>query len=76
MLWTRLAVILRSQVEYNFGCGVRAFFKFLSWPIEDLDTVLIKTTDVPKLLKEASTEAPESPSSPTPVQSRVVRTKR
>jgi len=24
--------------------------KFLHWPIEDLDLVLIKTTDVPKLL--------------------------
>jgi hypothetical protein len=32
--------------------------KFLSWPVEDLDTVLIKTTDVLRLLKEASAEAP------------------
>jgi hypothetical protein len=31
--------------------------KFLSWQIEDLDTVLIKTTDVPQLLKEASAQA-------------------
>jgi hypothetical protein len=27
--------------------------KFLSWPIEDVDTVLIKTTDVARLLREA-----------------------
>jgi hypothetical protein len=34
-----------------------ARIKFLSWPIEDLDTVLIKTADAPKLLNEVSAQA-------------------
>jgi hypothetical protein len=42
----------RSAIERMAGT------KFLSWPIEDLDTVLIKTTDVRKLLKGASAETP------------------
>jgi len=45
--------------------------KFLSWPIEDVNTVLIKTTDVPALLKEASAKRSRSSA-----RSRVGRTER
>ena len=47
--------------------------KYLSWPVEEPGAVLIKTTDVPKLLKETSTT---KPSMPSPRSTGKVRTKR
>jgi hypothetical protein len=38
----------RSKIE------LMTRIKYLSWPVDDLDSVLIKTADVPKLLKEIS----------------------
>jgi hypothetical protein len=47
----------RSKIE------LMARTKYLSWPVEEPGTVLIKTMDVPKLLKETSTTKPSMPSS-------------
>jgi hypothetical protein len=44
----------RSKIE------LMARTKYLSWPVEEPGAVLIKTMDVPKLLKEISAAAPSS----------------
>jgi hypothetical protein len=46
----------RSKIE------LMARAKYLSWPVEEPGAVLIKTMDVPKLLKETSTTKPSTPS--------------
>ena len=46
----------RSTIE------LMARTKYLSWPIEEPGTVLIKTMDVPRLLKELSTATSPPPS--------------
>jgi hypothetical protein len=56
----------RSKIE------LMARTKYLSWPVEEPGAVLIKTIDVPKLLKETSTRKPSTPSSES---SSKVRTK-
>src|ERR1700730_13987840 len=46
----------RSKIE------LMARTKYLSWPVEEPGMVLIKTIDVPKLLKEISATIPPTPS--------------
>jgi hypothetical protein len=57
----------RSKIE------LMARTKYLSWPVEEPGAVLIKTTDIPKLLKETSATKPSTPSSKSTSK---VRTKR
>jgi hypothetical protein len=47
----------RSKIE------LMARTKYLSWPVDELGVVLIKTMDVPKLLKEIPAARPPMPSS-------------
>ena len=57
----------RSRIE------LMARAKYLAWPVEEPGAVLIKTMDVPKLLKEVSAATPPKSS---PRSTRKTRTKR
>jgi hypothetical protein len=54
----RVESVLRSRSKIE----LMARAKYLSWPIEEPGAVLIKTVDVPKLLKEISAATPSKPS--------------
>ncbi|MGE3248424.1 MAG: GSU2403 family nucleotidyltransferase fold protein [Parvibaculaceae bacterium] len=65
----RVESVLRNRSKIE----LMARAKYLLWPIEEPGTVLIKTADIPKFLKEVSiTNAP----TPSPQSSRKARTKR
>jgi hypothetical protein len=57
----------RSKIE------LMARTKYLSWPVEEPGAVLIKTTDIPKLLKQTSTAKLSTPVSRSTSKARTKR---